>query len=363
MAKRKKLTFEEKVKLALQRQKLLDRLAARKLESLKERVAYVLNHYPEARNSNITLSIRYYEVFHADEIRDGWIRLESFYDLPKMYDMQRSRAMIQNDYGLFLATEEVRQRRMQLAEEARQEFGGHREDLLPTISVYSDESGKDGNYTVIGTIWFYNANRTVELDNVLRQWKEVTPDCPDEFKFNELTYGILPLAKEFFSLAVQQTDTIGFKAVAIEAGDAQLNHDELVYRLYYETMMRGMEFETSRSRFRLPRVVFLYKDEDVESDALWRAEFERKLDQDCQNYLKGVRISGITTLDSQRHELLQVTDLFSASVSRVLNRDPRGKRNQKDEFAEYVCEALSIAPDSLEVNPGVDWVMTHVFAE
>ncbi len=361
MAKRRKLTIEEQRKLALQSQKLLNRLTEGKMDSLKERVAFILNRYPEARNSNITLAVRYYEEFHPEEISNGWIRLESFYELPKMYDMQRERARIQNDYGLFLAREQIRQKRMQLAEEARLEYGGSY-DILPTLSIYSDESGKDQEYTAIGTVWFYNQNRVFELDSTLKQWKRGR-NCPEEFKFNELTYGTLPLTKEFFGLTISRTDAIGFKIVALRTQEAQLNYDELVYRLYYETLIRGLEFELEHKRIRLPRMIFLSKDEDPASDTLWRAEFERKLNNDCGAFYKGqVEIMGILPLDSKQYELLQIADLLTGSISRLLNRDPIVKKNQKDDFAEYVCKILSIDPVSIEVkSDDTDWVMTHVF--
>lgn len=361
MAKRQNLSLEKLQELAVQRQKLLNRLTEGNLTSLKERVAFILNHYPETRDSNITLSIRYYEVFHPERIRNGWIELNSFYELPKMYDMQRARATIQNDYGLFLARPDIRQKRMQLAEDARMQYGGEG-DILPTLSVYSDESSKDRDFTVMGTVWFYNANHMIELENRLKNWKSETSDCPEEFKFNQLTLGSLPLAKEYFALAVSQIDTISFKAVAIQTHKAQENYDELVYRLYYETLMRGIEFELANNRISLPRLVFLFKDQDLGSDELWRADIRRKLAGDCSKLYDGqIRIDEIQPLNSVQHELLQIADLFTGSIARLLNQSPSSKKNQKDNFTEYVCELLSIDPITTEVNPGIDWVMTHIF--
>ena len=87
-------------------------------------------------------------------------------------------------------------------------------------------------------------------------------------------------------------------------------------------------------------------------------------EHDSGGFFRGeVHVVGLDVLDSQEHELLQLADLFSGSISRVLNRAPNGSRNQKDEMAEAVCEMLSIDPDSasLEVEPDLDWVMTYVF--
>lgn len=360
MARKNKLTFDEMIEVTKQRQRLLNRLVQGELSSLPERIAFILNRYPETRDSNITLSIRYYEVFHPDRVRDGWIRLDDFYDLPKMYDMQRHRAKIQNEYGLFLANEEVRRRRLQLAKDARREFGT-KDDALPSVTIYCDESGKDRDYTVVGSIWFYNLNRVFEVEGKLSEWKQ-GKGYSREFKFSDLTYRTLPLAMEFFSLAVSQTDSISLKAVALETHSAQLHHDQLVYRLHYETMLKGVEFDLAHGRMRLPRVVFLAKDEDKVPDALWGAELGRKLRYDCQQFFSGeIRVEEVFAVDSQDHTLLQVADLFTGSISRVLNRGTDVNGNEKDEFAAFVCDALSLDPRDVRTESGVDWVMTHIF--
>ena len=110
-------------------------------------------------------------------------------------------------------------------------------------------------------------------------------------------------------------------------------------------------------------MISLSKDKDSGSDALWLAEFERKLNHDVNRLYNGqIKINGIDALDSEQHELLQIADLFVGSISRLLNQDAETSKNQKDEFAAYVSDVLSIDPTSMEVGPEIDWVMTHVFA-
>lgn len=53
---------EEKLaKLEKEKKELLASLAGGDFSTLKTKVAYILNLYPQARNSDITLSIKYWE--------------------------------------------------------------------------------------------------------------------------------------------------------------------------------------------------------------------------------------------------------------------------------------------------------------
>jgi hypothetical protein len=112
---------DEKKKLAIERarDRLLRALGEDKIVKLQDQVAYILNHYPEARNSDKKLSIHLIETFYSKFVdAQRKISLESIHEIPKMYDMQRYRAKIQNDYGLFLADPNVRRNRRKLEEEA-----------------------------------------------------------------------------------------------------------------------------------------------------------------------------------------------------------------------------------------------------
>jgi hypothetical protein len=55
-------------KVAREREQLQSRLAANELDDVRTRVAYVLNQYPTSRNSDVELTIRYWRIFHTDEV-------------------------------------------------------------------------------------------------------------------------------------------------------------------------------------------------------------------------------------------------------------------------------------------------------
>src|SRR5690348_1112050 len=66
-------------RLERERDGLLADIGARLTDDLKQRVGYVLNHYPDTRNSDITLIVRVLETFHAEHVDDGYVRLEDLY--------------------------------------------------------------------------------------------------------------------------------------------------------------------------------------------------------------------------------------------------------------------------------------------
>ena len=53
-------------KVDLERESLLNKLAESNLDGVREKVAFILNHYPEARNSDNTLVWKFWRVLVDD---------------------------------------------------------------------------------------------------------------------------------------------------------------------------------------------------------------------------------------------------------------------------------------------------------
>lgn len=70
-------------------------------------LAYMLWQHPNTRNSDITLALEFYKKFFPEIVKEASIKFEDFFKIPKMYDIQRARAKIQNTEGLFPAKESV----------------------------------------------------------------------------------------------------------------------------------------------------------------------------------------------------------------------------------------------------------------
>src|SRR5688500_11081878 len=101
-----------------ERDKLLADVAAGTLNTIERRVAWILNNYPDARNSDVTLQIRYWETFEGYD--GGPIDADDLYRLSRLTTLARSRATVQNRYKLFQASAEIRARRCTLSEEERE---------------------------------------------------------------------------------------------------------------------------------------------------------------------------------------------------------------------------------------------------
>jgi len=103
-------------------QQLLNNLSSANVNTLRDKVAWILNHNPKARDSDVTLMLDFWETFESD-IYDGQsIRPDDFYRLTRMTSIARERARIQNVYKLFQASSEVRQRRGTLSEEEKEKI-------------------------------------------------------------------------------------------------------------------------------------------------------------------------------------------------------------------------------------------------
>lgn len=86
-------------------------------QKLRDKVAWILNHYPASRDSDITLSLRYWEQFQSELLDGEMIKKENLFSLTKTNSLTRERARIQNDYGLYLASDAVRKHRGKLEED------------------------------------------------------------------------------------------------------------------------------------------------------------------------------------------------------------------------------------------------------
>lgn len=75
-----------------------------KFDTIQERVAWILNHFPDTRNSDITLQLKYWDRFEPDLYDGRAIEPDDMYKLTRLTSLQRARAKIQNSYGLFQAS-------------------------------------------------------------------------------------------------------------------------------------------------------------------------------------------------------------------------------------------------------------------
>jgi hypothetical protein len=337
--RRRKPTPEE---VKEQGDRLIAAVQGADFSTIDKRVAWILNHSEDARNSDVALWIEYYQNFQREYVVGGGIPFENLDKVVRPYLLTRSRAAIQNTYKLFLAREEVRQQRGVLDTEQR-EIARARLPPPPSISVWADESGKNLDYLLVGSIWFLHPPEIVRMQLALRAWRAKT-GFKDELHFVDLRGHQLDRYKEAADIIAAEAAAASFKVISVERRGHR-DQDLALRRLLYFLMVLGVEHEDETGRATLPRSLLLTKDREGEEgrDQLFVAELREELIQAGHARFGGrLRVENVQAKTSHADQLVQVADLFTGSVNRILNPPPGAARGVKDEFAEYFLRAVGM---------------------
>ncbi len=344
-----------------ERAQLLEDVAAAVTDDLRSQVGYILSHYPDARDSDVALAHRLWETFYPEYIVDGdRVRLADMYALPRQPTIVRTRAKIQNEYGLFQPSAEVADARKALRADRKAEMVADKPGP-PVLSVHADESGKNKQrYLVVGSVWILDISKEWRVMLALREWKKQV-GIDGEFKFAELNKNKRDQAIAFVKKAMEYSDIMGLKACVLDREGLRGSVEETVYRLYYELAMTGVEHEVGVGRVVLPRSLAIVKDADDGPDALRLPELTRQLTASCRQYFKDtVQVDSVMTAKSHDSPLLQLADLFSGSVARIVNKEGE-VQNPKDDFAEFF-EAVAGFDLKAETKGKDDFVYVHRLA-
>jgi hypothetical protein len=353
----KKKTKAERIEQ--ERTRLLEDVAATVTDDLRSKVGYILSHYPEARDSDVALAHRLWETFYPELIEGDRVRLDDMYALPRQNSISRVRAKIQNEYGLFQPSAEVADARRTLRDDTKAEMGADKPGP-PVLTVYADESGKSQHYLVVGSVWILDISKAWRVVFDLRQWQKEA-GIEGEFKFAELNKTKKEQAIAFVKKAMEYSQVMGLKACVLDKLGLKAKTEEVVSRLYYELAMTGVEHEIEVGRVVLPRSLAIVKDADDGPDALMLPELTRRLTVACRDYFNGtVMVDSVMTGRSHESPLLQLADLFSGSVGRIMNKDGDGT-NHKDGFAAFF-ETVAGFDLKAESKGSGDFVYVHRLA-
>jgi len=330
-------------KLGREAVRVMGRVVSGQTDSREDKVATILNRFPDTRENDITLAIRLYEEFYPDYISGGRIRLTDFHVLPRMYDMQRDRAHIQNSLLLFRAPLEVRKRRRARAEELTEYYAGSSE-AVRFVNVFADESGKTDNFLIFGSFWLYRPSDYQHIGDALAEWRAATGN-KSEFHFSKVrSEQHASAAFEFFSRAV---DTSPFNAfIALAARNLNIPKSErsrTVYDGLAKLVVQGVKSELATDRLSAPVEITFYKDADVTSDFQMDDMKQRIRDELRSHFPNGdVTLQEAVPLQSHQDDLVQLSDLFTGAVNRHLNGDvePTERGNAKDQLAARIGKRL-----------------------
>ncbi len=225
-------------------------------------------------------------------------------------------------------------------------------------TAYADESGKTDNFLVVGAVWFLNGPEIIEVTQEVERLAKAR-GISAELHFREIDYSTLDFYKEVAALVLARSATISFTSISVERrGHKRV--DDAIANLYEHLLLRGVEYHDSTNRAPLPRSLSVFKDrEEVGRDKLLMANLEESLRQASEARLEGkLYVDRLAAVDSEENIPVQLGDLYTSSVARVLNAT--GKRNSaRDDFADFFLGELGI-PNGPAAEERVGDMVAHV---
>ena len=286
------------------------------------------------------MQLIYWRLFDSDIYSGGPIDPDDLYRLTKSGSLQRARAKIQNTYRLFQASPRVRRQRGML-EELEKEKAVEQRPSYEIFAVYADESGKTQDNLVVGSVWFLHGPETATMTRKVEEAKK-RRSFDGELHFKKISRSNLPVYMEAANILAANSSTVSIKAISVERkGIARVN--DALTDLYYLLLVNGIEHEHETGRGPLPRMLQLWKDaEESGSDRLLLENVRDRITQASKaRFDDELKIDHFEAVGSEALVLIQLADLLTSSISRVLNT--AGDRNSpKDQFANHLLELLGM---------------------
>lgn len=326
----------KKEKVEQERREILNRAVSGQIENVRDRVAYILNHSNEARNSDVDLAWTYWETFQSIEFSGIINSKEQLRKLARFSSLCRIRAKIQNEYKLFQANETVKRFRGTLEEDKRNEAIDDKPSGIGTYEVYIDETGKTQEYLSVGSLWIlkFEVMTFINFKKSIENWtKENAIDY--EFHFKDLNKHRVPFYKEFFLKFLQGFPESGFKLIVVN-NKGFADKVKAITDLTYHLIIKGVEHENITGRAPLPRVLDVTIDEEEKGSDQLKIE-------NVKERLKGQKVTGLNlgsfeAVSSQGNVFVQIVDLFVGAVNRKLHSN--NETHFKDEFADWLLGVL-----------------------
>ena len=340
---------DEEALIEARRTRLIDRIrrGGRDLDTLEERVAFILSRFPQTRNSDVTLQLQYWQIFECHLLGYGGMpTTETYYAVRRLNDLARARRVVQNDLGLFVATDErVATKRRQRAEDFR--VAHVPEDVsVPAIFVYADESGKNADHLVVGSVWMVAPGEYQRFISDAAAWKEAH-GVDYELHSSSLGKPRMEGYRAFIEQFVFNRGSLGFKAVSMPNVGFK-SEAEAFTDLFYILLRQGILHEHESGRAPLPRHVYFIKDaEAAGTDAQLITRVQSQIQRDAKSVFDGLLYCTMDDpVPSDTEVLIQIADLFTWAVNRHLN-PPKGQpANWKDEFAEWFLDGVGFEMDT-----------------
>lgn len=353
LADEQEVTIDPKrlARIEKEKRELLASLAGGDFSTQKTKVAAILNLYPESRNSDVTLALKYWETFQPGIYNKHGILPKDLFKLERFHYIVRARAKIQNEYGLFQADARVKHHRKKNEEVM---YDAVLEDAAPrkVIHIYADETGKTHDFAIVAAVWVLTGRAVFTVTQAISEWKKSSAWANREIHFAKFGKMDLGALKECLGVIQKNREFLSFKVIAVERAKTKRKIEEVIEKLHEHMLLRGADHEIAQGRIDLPREIEMTIDEEQSLDPFSLSEMQRRVTSDFERVYDGqLKLFDVRTTSSRNSPLVQLADLIAGAVNRRLNHT--GEKNYKDEMADWIIHSLDIALNE-EGVPGLD---------
>jgi hypothetical protein len=317
---------------AERRRKMLADIANSYLATHEQRVAHILQRFPETRDSDTSLCIRYWKMFQAD-VLEHWqpLELEVLYELDRIETIGRVRRMIQNELRLFRGVEETRRAREAMQAEFHEYLAAHR-DSLPEVRFYLDETGNEGDktYTGIAGVCIINWKQFEKHHAALEQWRSKQA-WAETIHFSDT--GADKVDRAVSLLQQLRSRRSGVLFLGYSLASRGRTHQDL-FSLFIQLVVDSLKYLRQCNCLTENRSVRVIKEADSGFDSLFLHKMTKQLSEVVALEFPGeLTVLPVEAVPKGRTVLLECADLIAGGMQ----RRALGKgRNPKDRLAEAV---------------------------
>ena len=321
------------------------------MSDLKTKVAWILNQFAHTRNSDVALTLKYWELFQSNLYNPNSMRPRDLFTLERFTSIARVRAKIQNEYCLFPADPTVRRRRRAIEEDVKEEVIEDKPERN-MVFVYADETGKTAEYVCVAAVWVLTGYTLFKLTNAIDEWQERSPWSKGEIHFSEFRKNQLDALTEYLAIVKKHREFLSIKVISVERATVKRPIDEVVHRLHEFMLVRGAKHEIDSNRIKLPHFIRLTVDAEQSLDVFACADIQNRIAASFKSsYGDQMGLDEVSAVSSHDSAMVQLADVIAGAVNR--RRNHRGERNHKDEMADLIIQELDIQLEEDEI-PGVD---------
>ncbi|AJC18491.2 DUF3800 domain-containing protein [Pandoraea sputorum] len=330
-----------RARLKKEKAEVIAEVAAGNFSTVRAKVAWILNLHQSTRNSDVTLSLKYWETFQPELFNEGLIHARDLFKLERTTLIARYRAKIQNEYGLYQADAKIRNRRRKNEEAMEAEVIADQAPQ-PVMWVYADETGKTARYVIVAAVWVLSGGSVYKVSKAIDEWKAKSPWAKREVHFSRFGRQDVDTLREYLGVVLANREFLSFKAIAVEKAKTKRSIEEVVALLHRHMLERGAFHEVDTQRVSLPRKVSAAVDEEQSLDQFALSDLKKQVNIEYKRvHGDKLVLTDIVSVSSKSNPLVQLADLCAGALNRRLNSE-QPERGAKDEMADMVIEMLDL---------------------